>query len=176
MRAVVGFESMYGNTRKVAEAIGVGLAGSFEVSVLPVGELDPHPDVDLVVVGAPTHGHSLPRPASRTEATRKAAEPGRELLVEPTAEEPGVAEWLDGADLRGTSVAAFDTRMDMNVLLTGRASKGILKRMRRAGASPVAPAESFLVTRATTLKPGEVERARAWGEKLATATTVPGGR
>jgi hypothetical protein len=57
MRAVVVYESMYGNTREVASAIGAGLETAFEVSVVPVSEAGPEglADADLVVVGGPTH-------------------------------------------------------------------------------------------------------------------------
>ncbi len=63
MRAVVVYESMFGNTHEVAERIASGLAARYEVTVLPVGEAIAQilPDIDLLVVGAPTHVHGLSR-------------------------------------------------------------------------------------------------------------------
>ena len=63
MRAVVVYESMYGNTRRVADAIGAGLGTVFDVTVVPVSQASPVvlADADLVVVGGPTHAHGMSR-------------------------------------------------------------------------------------------------------------------
>jgi flavodoxin len=57
MRAVVVYESMFGDTRQVAEAIGDGLGLKFEVTVVAVDRLttDQLRGIDLLVVGGPTH-------------------------------------------------------------------------------------------------------------------------
>jgi flavodoxin len=67
MRAVVVYESMYGNTHLVADAIGAGLSTAFDVSIVPVSEGGPAvlADADLVVVGGPTHLHAMSRAAAR---------------------------------------------------------------------------------------------------------------
>ena len=64
MRAVVVYESMYGNTRVVAEAIGAGLGEEHDVVVVPAGEADESvvDGAQLLVVGGPTHAHSMTRP------------------------------------------------------------------------------------------------------------------
>jgi hypothetical protein len=64
--------------------------------------------------------------------------------------------------------AAFDTRLSSPVLLTGRASKSIGRQLARHGLTIVAPPESFLVDKKSHLLPGEVDRARAWGARVAT--------
>jgi hypothetical protein len=169
MRALVCYESMYGNTRQVAEAIAAGLRPSITVSVAPVGTVanEDLEGFDLLVVGAPTHAHGLPRASSRKEATARASAPDDPRAIEPGADAPGVREWLDGLARLETAFAAFDTRVDMSPIVTGRASKGIAKRMRRMGAVEASPPESFLVLKDDTLRPGEVDRARAWGAQLA---------
>lgn len=65
MRAVVVYESMYGNTHRIAEAIGAGLDAPFDVGVVPVAEVSPVvlADAGLVVVGGPTHVHGVSRAA-----------------------------------------------------------------------------------------------------------------
>ena len=72
MRAVITFESIYGNTRAVAEAVAAGLSSAGEVSVVSHHEADPAvvADADLVVVGAPTHMHGLPTSFSRKMAAQ----------------------------------------------------------------------------------------------------------
>ena len=79
---------------------------------------------------------------------------------------------MAGADGRGArgAAAAFDTRIDAPAALTGRASKGIAKRLRRCGFSLVVEPESFLVDKHNRLVDGEEERARAWGAALAATT------
>lgn len=74
MRALVVYESMYGNTHQVAYAVGAGLGTAFEVRIVPVSEASPAvlADADLVVVGGPTHLHSMSR-----ASTRKAIEPSQ---------------------------------------------------------------------------------------------------
>jgi flavodoxin len=78
MQAVVVYESMYGNTHLVADAIGAGLSTAFDVSVVPVSQASPAvmADASLVVVGGPTHVHGLSR-----AATRKAAVQAGRLLM-----------------------------------------------------------------------------------------------
>jgi hypothetical protein len=66
----------------------------------------------------------------------------------------------------GTAAAAFDTRADKSPWLTGAASRGIAKRLRRRGYE-VLSTESFLVEDSEgPLVEGELERARAWGADL----------
>ena len=56
----------------------------------------------------------------------------------------------------------------MPAVFTGRASKGIGKRLRGHGFALVAEPESFLVSKRNELEPGEEDRAREWGRHLAT--------
>lgn len=168
MRAVVVYESMFGNTHEVAERIAEGLGG--EVAVLSVGEAIGtilH-DVDLLVVGGPTHVHGMSRPTSRHSASQQ-AESDDGLALEPDADGLGLREWFDGLPANSGLAAAFDTRVDAAAILTGRASKGIAKRLERHGFDVVAARESFLVDKESRLVAGERERAVAWGRQLAAA-------
>ena len=173
MRAVVVYESMFGNTHEVAENIAEGLRGALEVDVVSVGEAIGtilH-DVELLVVGGPTHVHGMSRPTSRHAAGEQAAS-DPELDLEPDAEGPGLREWFDGLPRRSGRAAAFDTRVDASPLLTGRASKGIAKRLTRHGFDLAASPESFLVDKESHLIEGEAERAADWGRWLAAASVT----
>ncbi|RAN76685.1 flavodoxin [Bacillus sp. SRB_336] len=170
MHAIVVYESMYGNTRHVAEAVARGLGGPEEVQVVPVLEaagVDPG-DYDLVVVGGPTHLHGMSRESTRRAAEEAAEASSGHLVMEPDAAGEGVREWITALSGSPGRAAAFDTRVEGASLLTGRASKGIDRHLRGAGFTIVAPPESFLVTgKDTHLRPGEETRAHAWGESLA---------
>lgn len=168
MRALVVYESMYGNTSRVAAAIARGLATSTDVVTLPVGQVGPD-DVaraDLVVVGGPTHAHGMSRPTTRKAAVDQAADPGAGLEVEEGAAATGVREWLGSLGRSDTLAAAFDTRVKAPAAFTGRASKGIGRELRKHGFRLVAEPESFLVTKDNHLEAGEEARAAGWGRSL----------
>jgi len=161
---------MFGSTRHLAEAVAEGLGSDMDARVVQVnsaiaGELS---HIDFLVVGTPTHAHSMPRASTRRGAPEFARKPGSDLVLEPGADsEPGVREWLTslgGLHIRG---AAFDTRVKGPPSLTGRASRGISKALEHHGVEMVAPPESFLVDKQSHLLPGEAERARAWAVGLA---------
>jgi len=167
MRALVVYESMYGNTRAVAEAIADTLAARYEVAVAPVAEAPEAPNADLLVVGGPTHMHGLTTSMTRHMAVKAAQEDDHHL--EPAAgDEHGLRQWLRALPERGGArAAAFDTRGDANAALTGSASRGITRRLRRRGYDVVA-SESYLVDDAEgPLQDGELDRARAWAAGLA---------
>jgi hypothetical protein len=169
MRAVVTFESVYGNTRAIAEAIGEGLGALHEVKVAAHDQLA-REDVDradLVVVGAPTHMHGLPTSLSRKMAAKASDEDGMPLDPSATSD-PGIRSWLSEQAGGGRAAAAFDTRADRSPALTGSAARGVAKRLRRRGFDLVVEPESFFVEDAEgPLADGETERARAWGQTVA---------
>ena len=122
MRALVVYESMFGNTHEVAERIGEGVGRRCcHVLVAPVGETtgDMVAEADLIVVGGPTHVHGMSRWTSRKAAREQAAK-DPDLELDPDAEGPGVREWFDSlAEGRSRSAAAFDTRIDAPAAFTG---------------------------------------------------------
>jgi len=169
MRAVIIYESMYGNTHAIANAIGKGLALENEVTVVPVAEATPDvlDGVDLVVAGAPTHIHGMSRARSRQAAVEAAHKDGSGLTLEPHAQGPGLRDWFGTVGrIRGCGVA-FDTRLTGPATFTGHASKAIAKLLDRHGLTEMAPARSFLVTKDNQLQPGEEDRAEQWGRELA---------
>ena len=177
MRAVVIYESMFGNTRRIAEAVADGLARFVEVRLAradEVGEGD-LAGVDLVVVGAPTHAWSLPRANTRQGALATARRGDNDLVLEPAADTaPGVREWLATLGRLGVRGAVFDTRFHAPRLVTGRASRAIARALRHDGVEVVSAPQSFFVDRRNHMRAGEEERARAWGERLGAAVAGRG--
>ena len=152
MRAIVVYESRFGNTRAVAEVIADALAAE----LLSVDDRPPRLDEgDLLVVGAPTHVHGLTSDRSRTAAVEQGGMRGR-----------GVREWLDELPRGSGRAAAFDTRIDKPAFLTGSAAKGIAKRLRAKRFELVSEPESFFVDGNGPLHEGELERATAWARGL----------
>ena len=157
MQAVVVYDTQFGNTEHVARAIAEGLAERGPVDLLVASEAmgRPQPPPDLLLIGGPTQRHGM-TPALRA-----------------------YVEALPREGLRNARVAIFDTRYRMAPLLSGSAAKDAAGRLRRSGCRLVAAPESFFIERdsppngekrrhgSEQLEPGELERARAWGRRLA---------
>lgn len=172
MKVIVVYESMFGNTHLIAEAIAAGMA-SADAKAVPVGEATSEvlAGADLVVVGGPTHVHGMSRDSTRASAVTMATKPGHEVELDPDAEGPGLRDWFDALGANARWAAAFDTRAEGSTLLTGRASKGISKRLRQHGFEEILEPCSFFVTKENHLQSGEADHARQWGEQLLAALT-----
>jgi len=162
-RAVVVFESMWGNTEKIARAVARGLGESMDVEVDDVASrpAPPGDDVALLVAGGPTHAFSMTRRGTRTDARTRGASQGDV--------EVGLREWLDALpDGRHPQrVATFDTRVDTVRHVPGSAARGAARKARRHG-YPTGASQSFWVgDSAGPLLEGELERAAEWGRRLA---------
>ena len=144
MKTLIVYDSVHGNTEKIARAIGDAIAGEVEVhhaGEVNISELD---TFDLIIVGSPTHG-------------------GR-----PT---PAVREFLKNAPtpaIKGTNVAAFDTRLPAKwVRIFGYAAGRIGDSLKRKGGNLVVPPEPFFVEGTEgPLKEGELKRAAGWVEEI----------
>ena len=146
MNALVVFDTKYGNTEQVANAIAEGLKPHFSVRVEKVeqmAELNAQ-GVNLLLVGGPTQMADI-SPALRE-------------LLEATPE---------GA-LSGVHVAAFDTRYHMPVEESGSAAQKIAPVLRKLGGELLVPPESFFVLGGEgPLEEGDIERAARWGAEIA---------
>lgn len=177
MRAVVVFESIFGNTRDVAFAVVDGLrdagvnAHAVEVSGAPAPD-----DCDLLVVGGPTHAWSMTRANTREDARRQAH--ARERA--PVSTGIGVREWLAQrvvGEGRGRMAAAFDTAVSTKWMPTGSAAKAIAKSLARCGYRVIGHGEQFFVADTDgPLVDGELGRARAWGALVGRRAQPPEAR
>jgi flavodoxin len=151
MNALVIYDSVFGNTEKVAQSIAAALGTqAIPVNQVEAGQLR---DLDLLVVGSPTRG------------------------FRPTE---GIAKLLNGLPrnhLAGVRVAAFDTRIALETIDSkalrfivdkgGYAAGTIVKSLEKKGGQLAAPGEGFFVTgEQGPLKDGELERAAAWAGRL----------
>ncbi len=156
MNALIVYDSAYGNTEQIAQAIGRGLEAGAEVKALQVTDVKPQhlTGLTLLVVGSPTQKFS------------------------PL---PPITAFLKGIPangLTGVRVAAFDTRMTPEeveririlaffVRLFGYAAEPIAKRLQKKGGQPVAQPVGFFVGGTEgPLIDGELERATDWGRQL----------
>jgi flavodoxin I len=143
MKVLVVYDSMYGNTEKIARAVGTAISG--EVKVIRAGEVDPAEleSIDLLIVGSPTQG-GRPTPAIQDFLTRVA---GR---------------------IKGVKVAAFDTRYSTKLVgIFGYAAKRMADSLKGRGATLVTSPEAFFVKgKDGPLKDGELERAASWAKGM----------
>jgi flavorubredoxin len=141
MNAVVVYDSHYGNTERIAQAIADALHAAGQARAIRVADADPVElqGVDLLVVGSPTQGWR------------------------PT---PAVQHFLDqisAAPIRELAVACFDTRFRKPRWMTGSAAERITRTMRRRGGELLLEPESFFVQGTEgPLESGELERASGW--------------
>jgi flavodoxin len=155
MKMLVVFDSVFGNTEKIAREIGAALSAVGAVEVLRVGEvsLEQLKGLDYLIVGSPTRAF-------------KATAPVRKLLqsIPP--------HWLDGV-----KVAAFDTRADVQevnssvltfmVKLFGYAAGPIAAGLvKKGGLAAGAPAGFYITATEGPLREGELERAAAWASGI----------
>lgn len=143
MNALVVFDSRYGHTEQIAQAIGgaIGCRVRKAAGVDPAGLIH----LDLLILGSPTHGGWF------TPAIREMLE------VWPA--------------LDGLQAAAFDTRTDTiwnRILRFGYAAPRLARALEDKGARLLAPPEGFVVLGTKgPLRAGELARARAWATGLA---------
>ena len=155
MKALVVYDSFFGNTEKIAQAIGGALRSEADVEILRVGDTKPEhlAGLDVLLVGSPTHGG---RPTSAMRA------------------------WLTALardSLKDVKTAGFDTRGHLSevnsrilkgfVGMIGYAAERIARQLAKLGGSQAAPPAGFLVMdREGPLKEGELERAAAWARQV----------
>ena len=155
MKAVVIYDSVFGNTEKIAQAIANSLGSQVAVEILQVNKVTPEQlsEFDLLVVGSPTRGF---RP---TEAVTSLLKQIRSMV------------------LKEVKVAAFDTRFKVDELESaglrfvvktgGYAAKRIAAQLKKAGGKLIVPPEGFYVEDTEgPLKPGELERAADWAKSI----------
>jgi hypothetical protein len=168
-RAMVVFESMFGNTERVARAVADGLKTEgvptkvVEASAAPA---DLPLSVELLVVGAPTHAFSLSRPKTRIDAVRQGADAAKAAI--------GLREWLETvrpATDRPVHVAVYDTRVTKVRRLPAAAGPSAARLAKRRRFARVDRPVAFLVDDTQgPLVDGEVERATSWGRSMAALT------
>jgi len=147
MKALIVYDSMYGNTEKIAKAIG-GAIGN-EVKVLRIGEVNPSEleAIELLIVGSPTQGG-------------RATKPIQDFLNK-----------LQESALKGIKVAAFDTRFTgikgFLVGIFGYAAGRIADSLKRKGGNLTVSPEGFSVKGTKgPLGEGELERAASWAKGI----------
>lgn len=153
MRALVLYDSKFGNTERIAEEIALVLQETVPTrlaSVADVGDCAKALEgIDLLVLGGPTHRHGVSAPLLET------------------------LECLERWAFGGIRVAVFDTRVHGARLLTGSAAARLARLVRRRGAWLVVPPASFIVGSAEgPLERGEVEHAREWALEVLQAVGV----
>lgn len=172
MRALVLYESMFGNTRLIAEQIRDGLAETWDTDLRSVD--DPGP-VDLaryglVVIGGPTHAFTMSTSRSRAQARRP------DGGVDPNDPGSGVRDWIPRLGRRYSGrIAVFDTRVG-RIPWAGSASRSIRRQLRRLGHRVVARRSFVVVSKRGPLREGDLYTARVWGSELAVGARPSGRR
>ena len=162
MRAIVVYESHWGNTAAVARAIADGLGPEARALTTDEATATAIEGVDLIVAGAPVMAFRLPTEATLESLAHKPAKGPA-----PDVSHPAMRSWLTGLPAGHGRGAAFETGVRWS---PGGATGAIESELRRAGYASIARSRRFVVTGTSgPLKTGEIERAQAWGVELAAA-------
>lgn len=163
MKAVVVYESLWGNTAEIARAIAEGIGAGTTAVTTDAAPVDELAHADLIVAGAPVLGFSLPTDAMRDSVAKGEAD----APTPPDLAHPSLRSWLDSLPAGSGRAAAFETR----IWWSPRGATGdIEKRLEHAGYRMAAKAQKFVVKdKYGPLREGEIERARKWGMELAEA-------
>jgi flavorubredoxin len=160
MKAVVVYESHWGNTEEIARAIAEGIGPEAKVLTTEEASTEAVTDVDLLVVGAPVIAFGLPSPRAEDVVAATADEAPRP----PAMVHPSMFWWLNDLP-RGTGqAAAFETHIRW---APGGATGAIERGLQRKGYRITADSGKFVVKgRYGPLRDGELDRARTWGTGL----------
>jgi hypothetical protein len=165
MKSLVVYESIWGNTAAVARAIAEGIGPDTRVLSTAQATAEELAGIDLLVVGSPLLGFSVPNRGMVDSIRGNPVHAGHGT----DTSQPSMKDWLEGVPTGTARVATFETRIWWS---PGSAAKGIAKALTARGYRSVdAKGERFLVT--GTYGPtmdGEIERARVWGAQLAKLT------
>ena len=167
MNAIVVFESLWGNTaavaKAIAEGIGPGAVALSTAQALP----DLVASADLLVAGSPLFAFRLPTDAIRDGIRKKASS----FPAPPDFSHPSLRSWLETLPPGHARCAAFETRIWWS---PGGAAGTIAKSLKALGHSPLCRPRRFrVVGMYGPLKPGELDCARLWGQRLARLAARP---
>jgi flavodoxin len=163
MNAIVVYESLWGNTAAIARAIADGVGSG--ALALSTAQATPElvAEADLIVAGAPLLGFGLPTNDMRASIGKSS--PG--APTPPDLSNPSMRDWIASLPSSSARCASFETRIWWS---PGSAAKSIAKLLEGQGMRPADEPQRFIVTgRYGPLKDGELERAKQWGARLASA-------
>jgi hypothetical protein len=162
MDAIVVYESVWGNTAAVARAIAEGLGGGTQAYATDEVPADRLEAADLIVAGSPVFAFSLP-----SEAMRARILEGETGEPRPDLSHPSLRSWLDGLPVGRGLAAAFETR----IWWSPRGATGTIEhKLAQAGYRRLLKAEKYVVVdKDGPLRDGELDRARAYGQRLRVA-------
>lgn len=171
MKAIVVYESYWGNTASVARAIAEGLGPDARALSTAEARGEALAGVGLIVAGSPIIAFSLPSEKTRNDMLAK---PDKKAPSPPDLSHPSIRTWLVALPQAGGSgggaavrAAAFETGFKLS---PGGSAGKILKMLGEKGYQPVAKKQRFLVKGSYgPMKEGELDRAKAWGAELAKA-------
>lgn len=160
MKAVVVYESLWGNTAAVAGAIAEGLGPGATALSTAQATTEELVGADLVVAGGPVFGFQL-----SSERMRQSIRDSPELgAPAPDLSSPPLREWLEALPPGTGKCAAFDTRVRGPF---GKGAPTVAEGLQAKGYQLVARPAGFIVTgKYGPLRKGELDRARQWGEQL----------
>lgn len=152
LKGLVIYDSMYGNTEKIAKSIGGATTADIKVLRASEANLSDLKSINFLIIGSPTQAFR----ATKSIQT--------------------FIKSIPGDALKGIDVVAFDTRMSASDVGTGLgflmkiggyAAPRIANALKKKGGNLAVPPEGFFVTgKEGPLKEGELDRAASWAKAI----------
>jgi len=170
VKTIVVYESYWGNTASVAQAIAEGLGEGAKAMSTAEAIGEALAGVGLIVAGSPIIAFSLPSEKTRNDMR---ARPDKKAPSPPDLSHPSIRTWLvalpqagaGGGGAAAVRAAAFETGFKLS---PGGSAGKILRMLEEKGYKPIAKKQRFLVKSSYgPMKEGELDRAKAWGAELA---------
>jgi flavorubredoxin len=160
MKALVVYESLWGNTAAIAKEVAAGIGPEAEALTTEAATPQKVAEADLIVAGGPVLGFRLGTEQMRATIAQNESNAPKP----PDLEHESLRSWLETIPHRAQPVAAFETR----IWWSPRGATGDIEQLfRRAGYRPIAKPQKFVVNgKYGPLREGELERARRWGATL----------
>ena len=153
IKALIVYDSAYGNTEKIAISIGIAISGDVKMLRADEALSSNLKELDFLIVGSPTQGFRATKPIQ------------------------AFINSIPQHGLKGIDVAAFDTRIPASdrgtglrliMKMGGYAAPRIANALEKKGGNLTVPPEGFFVEDTEgPLKEGELERAASWAKEIA---------
>ena len=153
MKVLIVYDTLHGNTEKIAKALKEGIASKHEVKLIKAAEskISDIKNIEMLMLGSPTHGG---------------------WYTEPIKNFLGA---IPEKGLQNIKAAAFDTgstKENQNIFVKaligffGYASPRIAKVLNKKEANNIGSETFFVLDMKGPLKDGEIERAKEWARRI----------
>ena len=158
MKILIVYDSLYGNTKKIAYSIGETTSAQYETSIKKVDQITSQDikEFDLLIIGSPTHGGRF-------------CEPMKKFIKE--LPDNFLENMKDGTFDRWFPTTNMGFFINHVVKIFGNAAPRLAKEFEKKGAIILDSKIFYVLGKEGPLKEGETERAKEWIDHIITSNS-----